>query len=167
MTIHGQTARSLLAMRKANNMLVAHQSSQQELADTREALCLANERIAQLQERLLEAARSEERQAMLQSEHNDAEHSVLSFIRHGDDPHSFMLVVCNFTPTVLQGYRIGVPQAGQYLECLNTDSVHYGGSNTGTPLGAASAEPRAWHGRAHSILLNLPPLATVMLEWKS
>jgi len=100
-------------------------------------------------------------------DHTDAAHSVLSFIRHGDDPHSFILVVCNFTPTVLQGYRIGVPQAGQYRECLNTDSVHYGGSNTGTPLGAASAEPRAWHGRAHSILLNLPPLATVMLEWKS
>jgi signal transduction histidine kinase len=61
-------------MRKANNMLVAHQSAQQELADTREALRLANEHIAQLQERLLEAALTDERQVVLQSEHNDAEH---------------------------------------------------------------------------------------------
>lgn len=55
-------------------MLVPRQCVQQELVDTKEALRLANERIAQLQQQLLEAARAEERRAMLQSEHNDAEH---------------------------------------------------------------------------------------------
>ncbi len=100
-------------------------------------------------------------------DHNDAAHSVLSFIRHGDDPGKFIVVVCNFTPTVHQGYRLGVPQNGVYRECLNTDSAHYGGSNAGTPLGVATAEPVAWQGKSHSIVLTLPPLATVMLEWNA
>jgi 1,4-alpha-glucan branching enzyme len=86
-------------------------------------------------------------------------------MRHGADPDTFIVVVCNFTPTLHHGYRFGVPQAGHYVERLNTDSVHYGGSNQGTPHGAATAEPKAWHGKPFSIALTLPPLATVMLEW--
>jgi 1,4-alpha-glucan branching enzyme len=98
-------------------------------------------------------------------DHSDAAHSVLSFIRRGTNPDSFIVVVCNFTPTVQNGYRVGVPQPGVYVERLNTDSVHYGGSNQGTPHGAATADPKAWHGKPHSIALTVPPLATVILEW--
>jgi 1,4-alpha-glucan branching enzyme len=98
-------------------------------------------------------------------DHGDAAHSVFSFIRRGNDHRRLVVVVCNFTPTVQTGYRLGVPHGGQYRERLNTDSAHYGGSNTGTPLGAASAQAIAWHGKPQSILLSLPPLATVVLEW--
>ena len=98
-------------------------------------------------------------------DHQDAARSVLSFIRRGTDNRTFMLVVCNFAPVVHQGYRLGVPQPGAYRERLNTDSAHYGGSNVGTPLGMASAQAIASHGKPYSVLLNLPPLATVMLEW--
>jgi 1,4-alpha-glucan branching enzyme len=35
----------------------------------------------------------------------------------------------------------------------------------GTPLGAASTEHVPWHGKAYSVLLTLPPLATVFFEW--
>jgi 1,4-alpha-glucan branching enzyme len=96
--------------------------------------------------------------------HDDAEHSVISFIRRGVDARSFVITVCNFTPTVWPSYRLGVPERGQYHECLNTDSAYYGGSNVGTPLGTATAEDTPWHGRPHSIVLTLPPLATVLLE---
>jgi len=97
--------------------------------------------------------------------HDDARHSVISFIRRGVDPTTFIVVVCNFTPTVHRGYRVGVPQSGVYRERLNTDSAYYGGSNTGTPQGAATAQAQSWHGRPFSITLTLPPLATVFLEW--
>ncbi|MGI9134606.1 MAG: alpha amylase C-terminal domain-containing protein, partial [Rhodoferax sp.] len=99
-------------------------------------------------------------------DHSDATHSVLSFIRRGHDAKALVVAVCNFTPTVRHGYRIGVPQAGQYHECINTDSAHYGGSNTGTPLGLASSEPRPWQGQPHSLLLTLPALATILFEWR-
>ena len=98
-------------------------------------------------------------------EHNDAEHSVLSFLRRGRDDRSFIVVACNFTPVAHLGYRLGVPCAGEYRERLNTDSQHYGGSNVGTPLGAASARSQPWQGRPWSIEVSLPPLATVMFEW--
>ncbi len=104
-------------------------------------------------------------------EHNDAARSVLSFVRYGhraEQPEGPMtVVVCNFTPTVHRGFRIGVPRPGHYRECLNTDSAHYGGSNVGTPLGVATAQGVAWQGHAQSILIDLPPLATVFFEWKA
>ena len=58
-----------------------------------------------------------------------------------------------------------MPRAGQWVERLNSDSAHYGGSNVGTPLGAAQTEAVAAHGRPQSILVNLPPLACVFFEW--
>ncbi len=100
-------------------------------------------------------------------EHNDAERSVISFIRRGTDSQTFIVVVSNFTPVVHHGYRLGVPQPGDYRECLNTDSAYYGGSNVGTPLGIATAQSLGWHGKPFSVVLDLPPLGTVMFEWKA
>ena len=100
-------------------------------------------------------------------EHNDAERSLLAFIRRGHDDTTLVVVVCNFTPTVHTGYRLGVPHAGVYLERINTDSTYYGGSNAGTPHGRAHSEPVPWQGQPHSVLLTVPPLATVMLEWRA
>ena len=99
-------------------------------------------------------------------DHDDARRSLLSFVRKGRDGQ-MMLVVCNFAPVVHHGFRLGVPATGQWLERLNTDSSYYGGSNVGTPLGAATAEAIPSHGRAQSVLLTVPPLATVFLEWTS
>jgi 1,4-alpha-glucan branching enzyme len=97
-------------------------------------------------------------------DHDDARRSLLSFVRKGRDGQ-LMLVVCNFAPVVHHGLRLGVPAAGRWQERLNTDSAHYGGSNVGTPLGVATTEAVPSHGRAQSVVLTLPPLATVFLEW--
>ena len=98
-------------------------------------------------------------------DHNDADHSVLAFARRGNDANSLVVVVCNFTPAVHRSFRIGVPQAGVYVERINTDSAHYGGSNVGAPFGEITAEAIGWHGKSHSLQLDLPPLATVIFEW--
>jgi 1,4-alpha-glucan branching enzyme len=98
-------------------------------------------------------------------DHEDARRSLLSFVRmgHGDAPP--LLVVCNFAPVVHHGLRLGVPRAGTWREVLNTDSGHYGGSNVGTPLAAAATEPHGSHGRPQSIVITVPPLATVYYAW--
>ena len=98
-------------------------------------------------------------------DHQDAARSLLAFVRHGAAGTAPVLVLCNFTPVVQRGWRVGVPRAGTWVERLNSDSGHYGGSNVGTPLGAARSDAVASHGRAQSILVDLPPLATVFLEW--
>jgi 1,4-alpha-glucan branching enzyme len=46
---------------------------------------------------------------------------------------------------------------------LNSDAGAYGGSGMGN-FGGVHSRPAAAHGRAHSLALTLPPLATVFLE---
>jgi 1,4-alpha-glucan branching enzyme len=97
---------------------------------------------------------------------NDAENSVLSFLRHGDDPADDLLVVCNFTPVPRHGYRIGVPTDGFYREILNSDAGFYGGSNVGNEGGVRS-QPAQAHGRPYSLELTLPPLGLLVMKRES
>ena len=94
---------------------------------------------------------------------NDADSSVLSFVRRAADPNDFVIVLANFTPVPRENYRIGVPHPGRYREILNTDSAAYGGTNVGN-LGAVTSEQIPWLGREHSIKLRVPPLAALILK---
>jgi 1,4-alpha-glucan branching enzyme len=94
---------------------------------------------------------------------NDADASVLSFIRRGKHPKDVLIVVANFTPILRDNYRVGVPEPGRYLEILNTDASIYGGTNHGN-LGGVNSEPIPWLGREHSVSLRLPPLAVLILK---
>jgi len=96
--------------------------------------------------------------------HDDAEHSILAFLRRAADG-STVLVACNFTPVPRHGYQVGVPVPGVWREVLNTDDEIYGGSGVGNvPQGS---QPLAWHGQAQSLSLNLPPLGCVMMVVES
>jgi 1,4-alpha-glucan branching enzyme len=92
---------------------------------------------------------------------NDAARSVLSYIRRSDD--ETLLVVLNFTPVVYRNYRLGVPEAGSYQEIINSDSQFYGGSNTGN-AGTIHSDKHSWMGRDHSIAIDVPPLAGIILK---
>ncbi len=94
----------------------------------------------------------------------DAQRSLFSFLR-SDQQGRCWIIVSNFTPTLHRGYRLGVPHPGLYRERLNTDAQCYGGTNSGTPFGQAQSEPIGQHGRADSVLIDVPPLSTVMFEW--
>jgi 1,4-alpha-glucan branching enzyme len=93
--------------------------------------------------------------------HEDRENSVFSFIRKAANGDS-VLVLSNFTPVPRHGYRIGVDRPGRYVEILNTDATIYGGS--GLANGDLQTETIGAHGRACSLSLTVPPLATVMLK---
>ena len=56
---------------------------------------------------------------------------MISFLRRGKDGRGAVVIVCNFTPVVRKGYRVGVPDGGFYAESLNTDAERYGGGNVG------------------------------------
>jgi 1,4-alpha-glucan branching enzyme len=96
---------------------------------------------------------------------NDADSSILSFLRRAIDPNDFLVVVANFTPLARENYRIGVPSSGVYTEIFNSDSSHYGGSNYGN-LGAIEAEESPWNDRQWSLTMRIPPLATLILKPK-
>jgi len=61
-----------------------------------------------------------------------------------------------------EGYRIGLPAAGEWREILNTDAELYSGSGVGN-LGAVTAEAEPCHGQPASATLRLPPLGVLYL----
>jgi 1,4-alpha-glucan branching enzyme len=119
---------------------------------------------------------------------HDADNSVVSFVRksreaapatHERPPAAMqqlragsdagrgemIVFIVNATPIVRHNYRLGVPRAGFYREIINTDADTYGGSNVGN-LGGVQSEGVHWMEREHSILIQLPPLATVAFKFE-
>ncbi|MFC7406284.1 1,4-alpha-glucan branching protein GlgB [Georgenia alba] len=101
-------------------------------------------------------------------EAGDGDHNVLAYLRReradGEDDAGAGVVACvvNFAGTPHEGYRIGLPHAGGWLEVLNTDAEEYGGSGVGN-LGRVVAEEQPWHGYPASATLRVPPLGAVWL----
>jgi 1,4-alpha-glucan branching enzyme len=93
---------------------------------------------------------------------SDWEQSVITFCRFSRNRERLLVCACNFTPVSRTGYRVGVPRAGYYREILNTDAALYGGGDQGNS-GGVSSEPVPWHGQPHSVVLTIPPLASVWL----
>jgi 1,4-alpha-glucan branching enzyme len=91
------------------------------------------------------------------------EESVVAFARRGRADDAIAVSVTNFTPVTREGFRIGVPRAGTYVEALNTDAEAYGGS--GVTNEPRPSEPVEAHGKAQSIVFRLPPLATVVFRF--
>jgi 1,4-alpha-glucan branching enzyme len=92
---------------------------------------------------------------------NDEAGNVLSFLRWGDDG-SCVAVVCNFAGVPHDGYRVGLPRAGEWRELLNTDAETYSGSGVGN-LGSVTAVEDPCHGQPTSATLRLPPLGVLYL----
>jgi len=94
---------------------------------------------------------------------NDADRSVISFLRKAPGGREQIAVVCNFTPVPRYNYQIGAPRGGHWRELLNSDAREHGGSGHGN-LGGVDASPVPLHGRMHSLTLTLPPLGAVFLK---
>ena len=101
-------------------------------------------------------------------ESNDSEHNVISYVRKYRDNHGEehkMVCICNFAGNPHEGYRVGLPEGGEWEEILNTDDAKYGGSGV-TNLGQVSAEAMEWNGRPYSVELRVPPLGALWLRPK-
>jgi len=91
----------------------------------------------------------------------DRENCVISYVRSAGE--SLALVILNFTPVPREGYRIGVPFVGQYVEIFSSDDPRFGGSGV-QQTGSLHSEPVPWHGRAQSIRLRVPPLGAAIFR---
>lgn len=96
-------------------------------------------------------------------DHNDGNNSVISYIRKGNGDTKTQLIVCHFTPSVINNYRIGVPEAGSWKQVLCSDSKVFGGSGVGHAEPVLT-QPQSWQGREHSMEINLPPLGMICFE---
>ncbi len=90
---------------------------------------------------------------------DDADQSVFAYLRLGGEAPP-ALVVCNFTPVPRYGYRLGVPQGGAWREVLNTDAACMAAATSAMAGVACGRQPS--HDLPASLLLTLPPLATIV-----
>ena len=93
----------------------------------------------------------------------DAENSVLVYSRKGDDPSNDLLIVLNMTPVPRKAWRIGLPSEGKWELLLNSDDLCFYGSGLFRDQNIISEEI-LWHAKAQSGLMNLPPLAGLVLK---
>ena len=92
---------------------------------------------------------------------DDGAGNTLAFARWAEDG-SCLISVTNFSPVPHEHYRLPIPANGKWHEILNTDDPRYGGSGvTNSSLQLLKEEHR---GQPFSIVMKLPPLATVWLK---
>lgn len=95
-------------------------------------------------------------------EASDAPSSVFAFARWNKDRQQPVVLVVNFTPVIREYYRVGIPVGGAWVERLNSDSKHYGGSDNGN-FGVLHSDNISRHGHPWSIALTLPPLGAIVI----
>ena len=93
----------------------------------------------------------------------NANDSVLIYTRKGLDPKNDLVIVLNLTPAPHHGFRVGVPEGGSWKEIFNSDDKKFWGSGMLNGK-AAKAEKEKWHGREHSVQIDLPPLGATVLK---
>ena len=86
------------------------------------------------------------------------------YLRRNANNDQLAVVALNFTAVGRLGYRVGVPEPGVYKEVLNSDARCYGGSGlTNATRGDILAVSVFHMGQTYSLVMDLPPLAGVVL----
>ena len=96
---------------------------------------------------------------------DDAEQSVISFVRKGDDPKDDLVIVINFDVNPHEDFQLGLPREGYWVEAFNSDSSEFGGSGVTNEGVRFASEEEPWNNRDQSIELRLPPLAGLILRY--
>ncbi len=91
---------------------------------------------------------------------NNAEQSVISYVRYGNDSHSIAII--NFSAQNYPDYRVGVPEAGSYCTLLDSNAGRFGGPDISSKE-SRGTDDIAWHGRNQSITIHLPPYTFMLL----
>ena len=96
---------------------------------------------------------------------DDAENSVISYIRKGNNEAENLVVVCNFTPNTIAKYRIGLPFKVKLKEVFNSDSKKFGGSGIGNSR-MLTSKAVSWNNKPYSAEIKLSPLGITIFEIK-
>ncbi len=92
---------------------------------------------------------------------DEAATSTYAFARYAEGCAP-VVVLINFGTSALSGYRLGLPQAGDWRVVISTDDTIYGGQGQGAS-GTIPAEMRPAHNQPSSLLLDVPPETALFL----
>ncbi len=93
------------------------------------------------------------------------EQSVISFVRHGDDPDDDLVIIINFDVNTREQFRVGVPRPGIWVEAFNSDLEKFGGSGVTNGRSRFASEEKPWNMRSQSVEMRLPPLGGMILRY--
>jgi len=96
--------------------------------------------------------------------YDDATNSVIAYLRKGNNTENEVVVLCNFTPSKLENYKIGLPKKGRLIELFNSDDKLFGGSGVLNNK-AITIKKDYWHNMEYSAELSLPPLGITILKF--
>lgn len=99
-------------------------------------------------------------------DYNDAENSVLVYIRKGKDKLNDLVIACNMTPVPRENYKMGVPRKGKLKEIFNSDLKKYFGSGE-YKNNIQSTKSKPWQFRDNSVEIDIPPLGAVVFKYTS
>ena len=94
----------------------------------------------------------------------NADMSVVTFVRRGSTAKKQLLFLCNFTPVTREDMLFGVPCPGTYKEILSSDEERFGGTGIVNPK-VLTAKEEPCDGRNYSIRMTLPPLSVTIYEY--
>ena len=96
---------------------------------------------------------------------DNADQSVISFVRKGDNPKDDLVILINFDVNPHEEFRIGLPRPGYWREVINSDAIEFGGSGVTNEGTRFASQEQPWNMRDTSIELRLPPLAGLILAY--
>jgi 1,4-alpha-glucan branching enzyme len=96
-------------------------------------------------------------------EADNAAENIIAFRRISPSTGKEIICICNFSPVVREGHRLGLPRKGTYKQLLNTDAESFCGSGIGV-VKSITAEKIPKHGLEYSAAITLPPLGTMWFE---
>jgi len=96
---------------------------------------------------------------------DNANQSILTYIRKSIDSKELLLVVCNFTPVSYDDYNIGVPKFADFEEIINSDLERYGGQGLTNP-DIIKPKPTGWNGQPFHINIKIPSNGGIILKAK-
>ncbi len=94
---------------------------------------------------------------------DNAEKSILTFIRHGKNKKDRLVFICNFTPVVYYDFQVGVTEEGVYEEIFNTDNLAYGGSDQVMDSKMESIEEPC-NNKPYKVLVKVPPMGVLIIK---
>ena len=94
---------------------------------------------------------------------DDANISIVAFVRRGKTVKDQLLFVCNFVPVERKDYWIGVPCLTEYEEIINSDAKIYGGS--GTKNGTVKAFEEKCDRMPYAISIDIAPLSMMVFKY--
>ena len=95
---------------------------------------------------------------------DDANTSIIAFVRRGKTVKDQLLFVCNFVPVERKDYWIGVPCLTEYEEIINSDAKIYGGS--GTKNGKVKAFEEKCDRMPYAISIDIAPLSMMVFRYE-